>query len=97
MIQVEFPGQPKARAIIVDEPVNGVSGVVECDICDWRMVLMTSETEEISGEIEKFIKEHECEPLAREEEAVAFAQRLSKHFPKHSVRIMKGSKCLREF
>lgn len=97
MIEVEFPGQPKARAIIVDEPVNGVSGIVECDVCDWRMVLTTSETEEISGEIQRFIKEHECEPLAREEEVVAFAERLSKQMPGSLVRMMKGSKCIKRF
>ena len=31
MLIIEFPGYPKVRAILVDEPVNGVSGIIECD------------------------------------------------------------------
>lgn len=33
MITISFLGYPKARAIILDELVNGVSGIVECDVC----------------------------------------------------------------
>lgn len=97
MIEVKFPGYPKVRAIIMDELVNGVSGIVECDVCDWRMVLTTSGTEEMSDEIEKFIKEHDCEPLARQEEVIALAEKLKKDLPGYSVRLMKGQRCIREF
>lgn len=97
MLTISFPGHPKARAILVDEPVNGVSGIVECDICDWHMVLTVSGTEEISDEIEKFIKNHDCLPLARREEVTAFAEKLKKDMPEGRVRVMKGQKLIREF
>ena len=42
MLTIKYPGQPKAYAIIVDEPVNGVSGIVECYVCDWHLVLTTT-------------------------------------------------------
>ncbi len=71
MLSISFPGHPKARAIIIDGSVNGVSGIVECDICDWHAVLLESETEKLSDEIEKFIKEHDCGMLAREKDAIA--------------------------
>ena len=90
MLTIKFPGHPKAQAIIIDKPVNKVSGIVECEICDWHMVLVGLSTEEISNEIEKFIKNHKCLPFAREEEVIAFARRLKKALPSASVRVMKG-------
>ena len=58
MLTIEFPGYPKVRAIMVDEPVNRMSGIVECDACDLRRVLTASDIEDISNEIEEFIKNH---------------------------------------
>ncbi len=97
MLIIEFPGYPKVRAILVDEPVNGVSGIIECDACDWRMVLGVSGDGEIANEIERFIKEHDCKFLARRDEVIALAERLRDGLPGHSVKLMKGKKCIREF
>ena len=97
MLTISFPDCPKAKAIIVDEPVNGVSGIVECDVCDWRMVLTTPDIAEISGEIEKFIKNHKCLPLARVEEVITFAEKLKKGMPTAHIRVTKGQKTIKGF
>lgn len=96
MLTIKFPGCPKARAIIIDKSVNEVNGIVECEVCDWHLVLTTSNTKEISSEIEEFIKNHECLPLARIEEVVAFADKLKKGMPSACVRVMKGQKLIKE-
>lgn len=96
MLTIKFQGCPKARAIILDEPVNGVSGIVECEVCDWHLVLKTSSVERISNGIEEFIGNHKCLPLAREEEVVAFADKLKKGMPSACVRVMKGKKLIKE-
>lgn len=95
MLTIKFPGYPKARAIIIDKPVNKVNGIVECEVCDWHMVLMAPSTEETSSEIEEFVKNHKCLPLAKEEEIIAFAARLKKGMPSASVRVMKGQKLIK--
>jgi len=96
VLTIKFQGCPKARAIIVDKPVNGVSGIVECEVCDWHLVLVTSGVEEMSNEIEEFIRKHKCLPLARGEEVVAFADKLKKGMPSARVRVMKGKKLIKE-
>jgi len=96
MLTITFPGYPKARAIIIDEPVNGVYGIVDCDVCDGHKVLTESETEGMAGAIEGFIKEHSCVPLAREEEVIAFAERLKKSMGRGKVRVIKGRRCIKE-
>jgi len=60
MLTISFPGYPTARAILIDKPVSGVIGIVECDSCGWKAVLLESVTEGLSDEIETFIKTHAC-------------------------------------
>lgn len=94
MITISFTGHPKAQAIILDEVADGVSGVVECGICGGRLVLKSSEIEVMSDEVEKFIKEHDCEPLARESEVIDFAKKLKKSMPGCFVKVRKGRKVI---
>ena len=94
MLTIEYPGYPKARAIIIDEPVNGVYGIVDCDVCNGHKVLTASGIEVMAGEIEGFIKEHKCEPLAKEEDVVAFAKRLKKGLGRGIVIVKKGRKTI---
>ena len=97
MLAVEFPGHPKAYAIIADESVSGMSGIAQCSTCGKCVVLATLDAEAIADEIEGFIKNHKCLALSREEEVVAFAERLKEGMPKASIRVKKGRKTIREF
>lgn len=99
MLTIGFSGHPKARAIVVDEPVNGVIGIVECSICSGGLVLTPSvvDIDSISSEIEQFIREHKCKPLAREVEVIAFAEKLKKSLPSMLVKVTKGRKTIKEF
>lgn len=58
------------------------------------MVLKSSESEGMSDEIEKFIKEHDCAPLAKETEVINFAKKLKKKMPGYIVKIRKGRKVI---
>lgn len=60
MIEATFPNGEKVRAIILDEPINGISGIVECCKCDWRAGILASNVEEQTKEIEEFAKVHTC-------------------------------------
>ena len=70
MITVEFLGRRKryggrehprqVRAIILDEPFNGVSGLVECCNCSRRAVITGTTTEEQTQEIEAFAYGYIC-------------------------------------
>ena len=63
---IEFRhGRLHGRAIVLDIPVNGVIGIVECARanCRWRKVLMiegSPESDEIGDSIDRFLKEHPC-------------------------------------
>ena len=48
----------------------------------------------MSDEIEKFIKEHDCAPLAKETEVINFAKKLKKKMPGYIVKIRKGRKVI---
>ena len=61
MITATFPNGRKVRAIILDEPFQGVSGLVECVNCEWRAVITSSDTDRISDDIERFALTHHCE------------------------------------
>lgn len=73
MITVEFPARTKryggktrsrtVRAIIIDEPFNGVSGIVECCNCEWRAVITAMDIEGQAQEIEAFANDHLCQRL----------------------------------
>lgn len=73
MITVEFPARAKryggkarrrkVRAIIIDEPFNGVSGIVECCDCEWRAVITAMDTEGQAQEIKVFANDHLCQRL----------------------------------
>ena len=73
MITAEFPARAKryggktcsrmVRAIIIDEPFNGVSGIVECCNCEWRAVITATDAEEQAQEIEAFANDHLCQWL----------------------------------
>lgn len=89
MLTINFPGHPIARAIIVDESVNGVSGFLECGVCDKHLVLMALGTDRISTEIEQFIKAHHCRPFARRSGVIALAEKLKGSLPDCEVRIMR--------
>lgn len=60
MIEATFSRGEKVRAIVLDEPVNGISGIVECQNCDWRAVILSSDTDGQTKEIEEFAKTHSC-------------------------------------
>ena len=100
MITIKFQGHPKARAIILDHPVhlaltgNGVSGMIECTICEAQSGLFHEGEGQLADEIEGFIKNHECLALARESEVVAFAGRLREKLPKASIVVKKGAKII---
>lgn len=66
MITVEFPNGRKVRGIVLDEPVNGVSGIFECCFCDWRVALVETDTEGLAQEIETFANTHNCQGLTKE-------------------------------
>lgn len=73
MLVAEFPERTKrygekahsrvVRAIIIDEPFNGVSGIVECCDCEWRAVITATGAEEQAQEIEAFANDHLCQQL----------------------------------
>jgi len=58
MLSIKLKNGRKARAIILDEAVDGISGLVECAHCDCRVVLRETETEKLSIEIEEFMNGH---------------------------------------
>lgn len=60
MIEATFPEGEKVRAIILDEAIDSVSGIVECCKCDWRAGILTSDTEEQTKDIVEFAKAHTC-------------------------------------
>lgn len=51
----------EVRAIILDEAVKGIQGIVECCTCEWRGILDESDdSNAIGNAIEKFAWEHPC-------------------------------------
>ena len=78
MITVEFPGRAKRYggtalnrkvwAIIIDEPLNSISGIVECCDCEWKSVITTEDTDGQVEEIEIFACNHLCERLPTKQE-----------------------------
>lgn len=90
MLTIKFPGHPKSWAIIADGFIGRIGGMIECTLCNRREVLMVLEIEEISTEIEKFIKNHDCVPLAREKEVLDFCGRLKQRLPGYLINVTKG-------
>jgi hypothetical protein len=60
MIKVEFEGYPKAEVIIYNNKMEFVRGFVECTVCKKEATLYKDKDEDISNEIEFFIKNHKC-------------------------------------
>lgn len=61
MITATFPNGRTVNAIILDEPFQGVSGLVECANCEWRAVITSLGTDSISDDIERFAMTHHCD------------------------------------
>lgn len=80
MITVEFPAgakrygratrSRKVRAIIIDEPFNGVSGIVECCNCEWRAVITATDAKGQAREIEAFANDHLCQRLSTKQDLI---------------------------
>lgn len=100
MLSIIFKGHPKANAIILEKPIhaspsgNGVTGIIECTICDCRAGLFHVGEDQLVDEVEQFIKNHKCLPLARLSEVKVFAEKLQLGLPNAIVRINKGNKDL---
>jgi len=61
MLTIKFPSGRRARAIILEQAVNGIQGIVECPKCPWRAVIFEGSPNNIVGAIEEFTNSHDCE------------------------------------
>lgn len=79
MITVKFPNGRRVRAIIIDKPFNGVSGIVECCDCEWRAVITAEETSGQAEEIEIFAYSHTCQRLPTKQDLLDAITRAKQH------------------
>lgn len=92
MLTIDFRGQPRARAIIVDNPVGKITGAVECMVCGAKYLVRGKGVEEISNSVEWFIKHHGCFPGVKEFVKEEFINAMvAEKFPECVVRMNEGN------